>query len=226
MSLAIECSNLKFVYPFQKGHAPFSLELEAWSLEKGEQCVVYGPSGGGKSTFLNILSGQIPMTNGSLRVMGQQMLGLSERERREIRIQNIGFVFQDFPLLPYLTATENVLLPYRIHPILSLQSDTRQRAIQLLKDLGLGKKVKHFPKTLSQGERQRVAIARALISQPKLVLADEPTAGLDPQRSTQVISLLSALVYKQGMTLLLVTHDTNIRDRFDKQLVIGGIKPS
>ena len=130
----------------------------------------------------------------------------------------IPFVFQDFPLVDYLTALENVVLPYRINPILKLDETTLVRAKELLHHLGMHGKYHRKPKALSQGERQRVAVARAMITNPRLILADEPTAGLDPARSASVMSLLEEMVQESDCSLLVVTHDPMIRQRFALQL--------
>ena len=222
MKTAIRCSELRFAYPAPANEKAFSLHIPAWELKKGEQCVVYGPSGGGKSTFLNLVAGILAMQEGSLQVLDLDLSQSTEQSRTEHRIQNIGFVFQDYPLLNYLNAQENILLPYRLNPVLQLSKEVVQRAQELLKRLGLKNKGHRKPSQLSQGERQRVSIARALITQPQLILADEPTAGLDPQRSIQVMELLEGLVQEEELSLLLVTHDPTIMSRFSQKLNIRG----
>ena len=218
---AIEIHNLRFEYPKRDEEESFVLSLAEWTLAEGESAVLYGPSGCGKSTLLNLIAGSLPVSEGSLRVLGLEMRAMREAEKRAHRIQNIGFVFQDFPLVSYLTALENVLLPYRINPVLKLSASTRERAVQLLERLGLQGKEQRRPHALSQGERQRVAIARALIVQPKILLADEPTAGLDPKRSHQILDELEVWVKERGLSLLVVTHDASLRERFPKHLALG-----
>lgn len=221
MSHAIAAVDLRFAYPHQPGTAPFSLHLPAWSVPAGGRAALYGPSGCGKSTLLNLVAGILQPTSGSLEVAGKAMTALSEAERRAWRIRTMGFVFQDYPLVDYLSAVDNVLFPYRLNPALRLDGAARARALALLADLGLGDKVKRRPHQLSQGERQRVAIARALVTEPRLLLADEPTAGLDPERSTQVLDLLESLCADRGLTLLLVSHDPAVLSRFDDRLAVG-----
>ena len=218
MKKVIEIQDLIFRYPTVSKEDTFTLRLDSWSLGENEKAVLHGPSGCGKSTLLNLISGALEHQEGTLNVLGVSRLGVTESQRRAHRISNIGFIFQDFPLVDYLTVLENVLLPYRINPILSLRDETRSRAIDLLQKLGLKGKYKRKPKELSQGERQRVAVARAMITNPKLILADEPTAGLDPARSDSVMTLLEDMVVESKCSLLVVTHDPMIRKRFSIQL--------
>lgn len=140
---------------------------------------------------------------------------MTESQRRAHRIRHLGFVFQDFPLVEYLDARENVLLPFRLNPALELGPEDRERADRLLADLGLGGRRDRRPGKLSQGERQRVAIARALVTEPQLLLADEPTAGLDPAQGQSVLQLLERLCDERGLTLVLVSHDPAVLARFD-----------
>ncbi len=221
MSAVIEATGLRFSYPPRAGTEPFTLSLPSWTVRRGERTALFGPSGCGKSTLLNLLAGVLVPSSGSLKVQGRELAGLSEGDRRAWRIQHLGFIFQDFPLVEYLDARENVLLPYRLNSALSLDASARQRASGLLEGLGLGGKLARRPEELSQGERQRVAIARALVTEPGLLLADEPTAGLDPDRSTQVMELLESLCEERGLTLLLVTHDPRLLARFPRTLSVG-----
>lgn len=221
MKKAIDIRDLKFQYPTTSDSSPFVLELNSWSLAYGDKAVLHGPSGCGKSTLLNLISGALKMQSGHLEVCGVAREQQNETERRAHRIETIGFVFQDFTLVSYLSALENVLLPYRINPILHLNRLVQERAVSLLRQLGLEGKEIRFPFELSQGERQRVAIARALITEPRLLLADEPTAGLDPQRSESVMDLLEKLVQERESAMLVVTHDPVIKTRFSHQLSFG-----
>ena len=218
---AISIRKLQFQYPKRKGYAPFALDIDSWDLEKGEKVVLFGPSGCGKSTLLNLICGMNAVESGSLVVCGKEMSKLNERQRRAHRIRNMGFVFQDFPLVEYLNAMENVLLPYRINPALRLDQLAKKRAGQLLSDFGLHSKRNQRPVHLSQGERQRVAIARSLVTQPQVLLADEPTAGLDPERSMQVLDKLDELVTERALSLVLVTHDPQVKARFQNQMNVG-----
>ena len=216
----IQISHMHFEYPRTEG-TPFQLQIPDLSIQQGEQVVLYGPSGCGKSTLLRLIAGELVPQKGSVLHDEFDIASATDDARRAYRIQNIGFVFQDFPLIPYLNALENTVLAYRIHPKLKLTMSIRDKAKALLTELGLGEKAQRLPQALSQGERQRVAIARALLTDPPIILADEPTAGLDPERGAQVVSLLKSLVESQGRTLILVTHDPAVRTQFERHIRIG-----
>ena len=219
MSL-IDIRDLRFQYA---GDGGFSLAVPRLVVGEGESLALFGPSGCGKSTLLNLVAGELPADGGELHVAGQELSGLGADARRAHRIRNIGFVFQDFPLVGYLDALENVLLPYRVNPALSLDAGARTRAAELLDGFGIGGKLRSLPSRLSQGERQRVAIARALVNEPRLLLADEPTAGLDPERSQQVIRTLEEIAATRSLTMLVVTHDPAVRSRFARSLDMGAM---
>lgn len=225
-SLAIQAKDLRFSYRERgrKGPPSFSLQLSSWQVPEGASAVLHGPSGCGKSTLLNLVSGVLHPEAGSLEVQGLELATASEAQRRAHRIRNIGIVFQDFPLVDYLDATENVLFPYRLNPALRLDRSARSRARSLLAELGLGNKLGRRPATLSQGERQRVAIARAIVTEPRLLLADEPTGGLDPDRSESVMELLDSLRRERGLTLLAVTHDPALLPRFELALEVDRLR--
>ncbi len=220
MSPAIEVTDLRFRYPPLRDEAPFTLSVAAWTVPTGASVAVHGPSGCGKSTLLNLIAGVVVPDAGRLVVAGAALAAMSATARRAWRVATVGFIFQDFPLVDYLSAVENVLLPYRISA-LRLDHSVRTRALALLEELGLGEKARRRPAQLSQGERQRVAIARALVTEPALLLADEPTAGLDPQQSQQVAELLEGLCAERGLTLVLVTHDPAMLARFAMRLEVG-----
>lgn len=218
-ALAVDARGLRFRYPPGRGEsASFELTLESWSVARGARVAIHGPSGCGKSTLLNLVAGVLRPTAGRLVVEGADLGALDEGERRAHRIRHVGFVFQDFPLVEHLEAVENVLLPYRINPALRLDEEVRGRARDLLADLGLGGKLARRAPRLSVGERQRVAIARALITEPAILLADEPTAGLDAERAREVMGLLERAVEERGLTLLVVTHDASLLPRFSTTL--------
>jgi putative ABC transport system ATP-binding protein len=179
---------------------------------------LHGPSGCGKSTLLNLVAGMLRPSRGTLDVEGRELKSMSDAERRAHRIQKIGFVFQDFPLVDYLNAEENVLFPYRLNRALHLDATVRDRARYLLDYLGIADQRLSRPAELSQGEQQRVAIARSLVTDPVLLLADEPTAGLDPERSKSVMDLLESLSADRGLTLVMVTHDPATLARFNNIL--------
>ncbi len=212
----IQASNLRFRYP----DTGFALGLAHWEVAEGARVAVVGASGCGKSTLLALLSGELVPEAGELLVGGTPLHALSDGSRAAWRARHVGLVFQDFPLVASLDAVENVLLPYRLHPVLQLTGQVRGRAHALLETLGLEGKHGRLPAQLSQGERQRVAVARAVITQPSLLLADEPTTGLDGRATEAVMTLLTTAA--QGATLVLVTHDPRLEGRFDDVLELAG----
>ena len=176
----------------------------SFNIQAGEWIALMGPSGSGKTTLINILGGLDTATSGRVVVDGQDITRLDESELVRYRAEKIGFVFQQFHLVPYLTALENVMLAQYFH---SLTNEAQ--AIEALKRVGLGDRLEHLPGELSGGEQQRVAIARALINQPKLILADEPTGNLDEANEEIVINIFREL-HQAGHTILMVTHDVDI----------------
>ena len=223
----VSMRDLRFSYARSgAADAPFELRIAELEVEPGTRWAVHGPSGCGKSTFLDLVAGAQVVSSGLLRVAGAEPAKLSEAERRAHRIRRLGFVFQDFPLVDYLSILDNVLLPFRLTRALELDADARERAGSLLDRLGLGTKGGRRPEYLSQGERQRVAVARALVTRPALVLADEPTAGLDPGGTTRVLELLEDLCVSSGTTLILVSHDPAVLERFELRLDLGAASAS
>ena len=182
------------------------------SIRQGEWVAVTGPSGSGKTTLLNILSGLDRPSSGRVRVGGQDLAGLPGRSLARYRQQTVGLVFQQFHLIPYLTAVENVLLAQYVHSMTD-----RAEAEEALRRVGLGSRLHHLPSQLSGGEQQRVCIARALINHPPLILADEPTGNLDAVNEAVVMALLSDL-HAAGHTLVLVTHAPGIAARADREV--------
>jgi putative ABC transport system ATP-binding protein len=172
----IQISELKFSYP----EGGFHLDIDALAIQRGETAAVIGASGTGKTTLLNLISGVAVPHTGSITTNGIKVSALDDRARRDFRIQHIGFIFQEFELLEYLSVLDNILLPYRISGALRLSAAVRQRAAELAEMVGLADKLGRNVLHLSQGERQRVAIARALVPDPALILADEPTGNLAP----------------------------------------------
>ncbi len=174
------------------------------TIQKGEFLSVMGPSGSGKSTLLNLIGGLDQPTGGEIFIDGRPLHGISDDELTLIRRRRVGFIFQFFNLLPILTAVENVCLPVLLEG--TPFSQIRPKAVELLKRMGLGTRVEHRPEQLSGGEMQRVAIARALITNPAVLLADEPTGNLDSHTSEGIFLLLKSL-NEQGQTIVMVTHD-------------------
>ena len=211
-STMIEIKDLRFQYTLGE----FRLRIEDFSVEKGEKVAVIGPSGSGKTTLLNLISGIDLPGSGSVAVGGERIDQFSDDRRRDFRIHAIGFVFQEFELLDYLHVLDNILHPYRITSALTLDRSVRERAKQLAEVLGIGDKLNRMANDLSQGEKQRTAICRAMLTRPKLILADEATGNLDPDNKTRILDLLFDAVADQDATLLAVTHDYELLDRFDR----------
>ncbi|MEE9612676.1 MAG: ABC transporter ATP-binding protein [Desulfatiglandales bacterium] len=208
----ITIRNLEFHYI----EGDFRLSIPELTVAKSEKVAVIGPSGSGKTTLLNLIAGIITPINGSVSVGNIQVNELNDAGRRDFRITNIGFVFQDFELLDYLNVLDNILHPYRITSALVLDKRVRVRAATLAKEMGIGDKLKRPANDLSQGEKQRAAICRALIPHPKLILADEATGNLDPANKTRILDLLFRSVKDHETTLLAVTHDHELLKRFDR----------
>ena len=208
----ISINNLEFHYD----EGDFELSIPELTVPQSEKTAVIGPSGSGKTTLLNLVAGIFLPQEGMVTVDALTVSKLNDSERRNFRIKNIGFVFQDFELLDYLNVLDNILHPYRITGALTLGIDVRTRAVQLAEDMGIGGKLKRHPNDLSQGEKQRAAICRSLLPSPKLVLADEATGNLDPANKTRILDLLFRSVEEHGATLLAVTHDHELLSRFDR----------
>lgn len=183
----------------------------------GEQVAITGRSGSGKSTLLGILATLDQPSSGEVWVCEQAVHQLSEEARAKVRLENIGFVFQSFQLLPHLSALENVMLPLRLQPKFDYQQ-AEEKALSWLKRVGLERQALQTPKVLSGGEQQRVAIARALIASPKIIFADEPTGNLDGQTAQDIESLLFELNRELGTTLILVTHDAKLAAMCQRRL--------
>ncbi len=182
-----------------------SLDGVSLKVEKGDFLAVMGPSGSGKSTLLYTVGGLLTPTKGDVTIAGTSIYQLKPRERAKFRRENMGFIFQTFELLPYLTTLENVMLPLYLAGMPSAEQE--EAAEQALNKLGLGKRANHKPTELSGGEQQRVAIARGIVNNPSILLADEPTGNLDQKTGNEIMKLLCDLHEKDGLTLILVTHD-------------------
>ncbi len=208
----IELRKLQFHYP----RSSFSLQLDHTRVESGERVALIGPSGCGKTTLLNLLAGVLLPDSGSVDLAGESMTALSDAQRRDFRIRRLGLVFQNFELLEYLNVRDNILLSLRIGRGLSVTADMQQRVEILAERLGIADKLDRHPGQLSQGERQRVAVARALLLEPPIILADEPTGNLDPANKFVVLDLLLDYAREHGATLLAVTHDHDLLDRFER----------
>ena len=208
----IELSDVLFRY--REGE--FELRVPELALARGEQVGLIGPSGSGKTTLLHLVAGIERPERGRITVNGTAMSELSDASTRAFRIHKLGLVFQEFALLEHLSVLDNVLLPYRITPVLELDATARRRARSLIESVGLDKSSDRLVTQLSQGERQRVAVCRALVTEPLLLLADEPTGNLDPANKFRVIDILRDYAVEHDATLLTVTHDHDLLDRFPR----------
>lgn len=187
-----------------------------FTLQRGQTVAIVGASGSGKSTLLTLLAGLDTPSSGTVHLDGTDLFALNEDQRAALRAQKVGFVFQSFQLLGNLTALENVMLPLE----LAGRRDARQAATQMLERVGLGVRLRHYPKLLSGGEQQRVALARAFVVHPAVLLADEPTGSLDFATGERIMELMFDLNREQGTTLVLVTHDRAIADRCERRIHI------
>jgi len=187
-----------------------------FTLQPRQSVAIVGASGSGKSTLLSIIAGLDTPTTGTVRLAGTDLFTLDEDARAAVRAAQVGFVFQSFQLLGNLTALENVMLPLELQG----RSDARPLATEMLRRVGLGERLRHYPKLLSGGEQQRVALARAFVVRPGVLLADEPTGSLDFATGEKVMELMFDLNREAGTTLVLVTHDRGIAERCDRQLRI------
>ena len=216
--VAIE--DLTFRYP----GSPFQLSVDQFELAGTERVACVGPSGCGKTTLLNLVAGILEPSRGSVSVLGRDMGRLPDSERRHLRLTRIGLVFQSFELIEYLSGEENILLPYRLSPELKLDAGVKDRARELADRAGIDAVLARRPRHLSQGERQRVALCRALITQPRLILADEPTGNLDPRSTDLALELLFEQAAQDGAGLLMVTHHHSLLHRFSRTLDLGDAK--
>jgi ABC-type lipoprotein export system ATPase subunit len=209
----IQARKVKKIY--RNGH----LRVEAlhdisMEIGQGEMVAIMGPSGCGKTTLLNCLSGLDSIDEGDVLIQGENLRDLSDRERTAYRAQHMGFIFQDFNLLPVLSAVENVELPLLVAGMPGRKA--RKRALEMLDRVGLSNRARHQPAELSGGQRQRVTIARALANDPALVWADEPTGNLDSETAQEIMELINRLNHEQGQTFVLVTHALEVGKMADR----------
>lgn len=211
----IEAKKISKVYGSGENQV-VALEEADLKLEPGDFVSIMGPSGSGKSTLLHLLSGLDRPTSGSLFYDGQDIYGFSDKALSAFRRRRIGFVFQQFNLLPVLTARENILMPL----LLDKRQGEEAYLEQLAERLGIGDRLNHLPHELSGGQQQRVAIARALIAQPDVIFADEPTGNLDSRSGGEVMEMLRAVHEKMGKTLVIITHDNRVAGMADRRFSI------
>lgn len=211
----IEMKNIQKYYNLGETRIP-ALKGVDFALRKGEFVAIWGPSGSGKSTLCNLIGMIDTPTEGSLTFDGKDVIDLSDNERSNLRNLSIGFVFQNFNLIPVLSALENVMLPLQIRG--ESAGKARQKAIEGLVEVGLGDRLSQRPDKLSGGQRQRVAVARALITDPSLVIADEPTANLDSENARKIIDLMRQINSTKGATFIFSTHDQRLLDRVKRRV--------
>jgi putative ABC transport system ATP-binding protein len=190
------------------------------AIERGEFVALLGQSGSGKSTLLNLLAGLDRPTSGSVQVAGRDLAGMSSEELARYRRNDVGMVFQSFHLIPAMTITENVELPMRFAEV--ERSERAQRVRESLERVGLGKRLEHRPSELSGGEQQRVSLARALANRPSMLLADEPTGNLDSRTGEDILNLIRDVSLSLGMTVVMVTHERALAERFAQRLIFLG----
>ena len=216
-SFILEVRGLTKSYPNGGGTLTVVKDI-TFGLPEGSTCAIVGPSGSGKTTLLGLCAGLDLPTAGAVRLGGIDLGALDEDGRARVRNDMVGFVFQNFQLIPTLTALENVMVPLELRG----QNQVRDDAIHLLQRVGLGERLTHYPTQLSGGEQQRVALARAFINRPKILFADEPTGNLDAETGHLVIENLFALNASLGTTLVLVTHDTELAGRAQRVIRLKG----
>jgi putative ABC transport system ATP-binding protein len=215
MEPVIQIRGLSKTYGEGENRVP-ALHRVDLEIRSGEVTLLMGPSGSGKTTLLSIMGGILSASEGSVRIRGVELVGLSEKKLPAIRLREIGFIFQGFNLFPALTAEENVEIA------LGLKSKGKKaRAMELLKAVGLEDKARKHPRDLSGGQKQRIAIARALAGDPPIILADEPTAALDSTSGKIVMDLLKDLAKQQGRAVVVVTHDPRVAEYGDREIHIA-----
>jgi putative ABC transport system ATP-binding protein len=219
MSTILKTENLTKQY--RSGERDLTvLENVSFSVEEGTACAIVGPSGSGKTTLLGLCAGLDRSTSGSIILNGINLNDLNEDDRALVRNQYVGFVFQNFQLIPTLTALENVMVPMELRG----EGNVRRYASELLENVGLGDRLDHYPVQLSGGEQQRVALARAFINRPKILFADEPTGNLDAETSEKIEHLLFELNKAAGTTLVLVTHNLELASKTQRIIRLKGGK--
>nr|WP_154959887.1 ABC transporter ATP-binding protein [Paenibacillus xylanexedens] len=213
MTTGLQMNEVTMVYG-EGSHQMKALDHVSLSVEPGEFAAVVGPSGSGKSTFLSIAGAMLKASEGEVRLNGNLISTLTEKQLSTIRLKEIGFIMQSSNLVPYLHVLDQLLVVKRMSGTVS--KEDQQFAMKLLEELGLGQKLRKFPEELSGGEKQRTAIARALMNDPNLILADEPTASLDTKRAHEVVSLMAQEVKSRQKAAIMVTHDERMLAYCDK----------
>ena len=212
MTYAIECQEITYTWP-QSEHC--AINIDSFTVEQGERLFIHGASGSGKSTLLSVIAGLLTVKNGELKVLGHSFSQMSDRQKDRFRAKHIGFVFQQFNLIPYLSAQDNISLPAKISGLQKRLYSTRIRSLMdsLLLEEGL---LNQRADQLSIGQQQRVAVARALINEPEILIADEPTSALDEEAKDEFMDLLLKTQQRTGSTVIFVSHDRALMKHFNK----------
>jgi putative ABC transport system ATP-binding protein len=217
MSTILNIQNVSKTYQ-SAGRTLTVLDHVNFSVEEGSAMSIVGPSGSGKTTLLGLAAGLDRASTGSVELCGIKLDNLNEDQRALVRNKHVGFIFQNFQLLPTLTALENVMVPLELRG----EKHVKQRAVDLLQKVGLGDRGHHYPAQLSGGEQQRVSLARAFSNSPQILFADEPTGNLDAETSEKIIELIFNLNKEAGTTLILVTHDLDLANKTGRIIKIKG----
>jgi putative ABC transport system ATP-binding protein len=212
---AIQATEVNKIYRRADGDVR-ALDVVTLTIAAGDTVAITGPSGSGKSTLLSLIAGLDRPSSGEILVLGQSLGALTEDDLADLRRRHMGFVFQNYHLFPTLTVWENVMLP--LVPVYGLSLELKGKALHCIERVGLEKRIRHLPGELSGGEQQRVGLARALITDPTLILADEPTGNLDAESAGVILDLLFALVRDGGRTVLLTTHDRAVAGRCSREI--------
>ena len=211
--MKIKVNDVSKVY-VQGEQKILALDKISFEVIQGQSLAILGPSGSGKTTLISIIAGLEEPTSGEVLFDNFNLNKMSNDEINKFRSENIGFIFQQFHLMPHLTAFENVCLPFEIQN----KKDYESLATKALNDVGLSHRLNHYPKQLSGGECQRVAVARAIVNEPPIIIADEPSGSLDTENGAQIMGLIFNLVKQKGITLLLVTHDLNLATKCEVKI--------
>lgn len=219
MTKAIGLKNCLFSYDT---NSKLVINIDQLDIESGEKVFLYGPSGHGKSTLLNLTAGVLKANSGTVEVLGKDLTKLNQSQRDHLRGEKIGYIFQIFNLIPYLTVKENIILPCLINKKRS-SADFHKQAEELIDSLGLREQIDKKVTDLSIGQQQRVAAARALIGNPEMIIADEPTSALDEKNTNEFMKLLMKVWEKQKFTLIFVSHDERLKSYFSRSISLPEI---